>query len=303
MTRFCIHTECKRHATYNLKDLKPKYCSTHKTDEMVNVNNKRCLHEDCNKRPNYNLIGLKPIYCNAHKTNEMIDVINKLCLHDGCNIRPYYNLIGLKPIYCNAHKTDEMIDIRSKRCKSEWCSTRVGSKKYDGYCLHCYMHLFPDKPVSRNYKTKEYAVVEYVTLSFPTVHWIADKIIKGGCSKRRPDLILDLFYQIIIVEVDENQHMEYDCSCENKRVMELSQDLGHRPIIFIRFNPDDYITEEAKITSCWGLNKTGICVIKKSKQSEWKHRLTVLKETIENWLNPEHVTDKTIETIHLFYDR
>ena len=31
-----------------------------------------------------------------------------------------------------------------------------------------------------------------------------------------------------------------DCSCENKRIMEISQDLGHRPIVFIRFNPDEY---------------------------------------------------------------
>ena len=51
-----------------------------------------------------------------------------------------------------------------------------------------------------------------------------------------------------IVEIDENQHIEYDCSCENKRIMELSQDVGHRPIIFIRFNPDDYLNYENKIT-------------------------------------------------------
>ena len=67
-----------------------------------------------------------------------------------------------------------------------------------------------------------------------------DKKIQDGCSTRRPDLFLDLGYQIIIIEIDENQHIDYDCSCENKRIMELSQDVGHRPIVFIRFNPDDY---------------------------------------------------------------
>jgi hypothetical protein len=30
---------------------------------------------------------------------------------------------------------------------------------------------------------------------------------------------------IIIVEIDENKHTDYDCSCENKRLMELSKDL------------------------------------------------------------------------------
>ena len=164
------------------------------------------------------------------------------------------------------------------------------------------MHLFPDKPVSRNYKTKEYAVVKYIKTKFSTLNQIADKIINGGCSKRRPDLLLDLLYQIVIIEVDENQHIEYDCSCQNKRIMELSQDLGHRPIIFIRFNPDDYEKDGKNISSCWGQDKKGICVVKKLKQDEWNQRLNVLENHINYWINPENITNKTIETIQLFYD-
>ncbi len=165
-----------------------------------------------------------------------------------------------------------------------------------------FVYTFPDKPVSRNYKTKEHATVEYVKTKFPNLPWIADKTVFGGCSKRRPDLLLDLLYQIIIIEVDENQHTEYDCSCDNRRVMELSQDLGHRPIIFIRFNPDDYNKEGAHVTSCWGQNKNGVCVVKKSKKGEWTQRLNALEKQIEYWLNPENMTNKTIETIQLFYD-
>ena len=175
--------------------------------------------------------------------------------------------------------------------------------KYEGYCLYCYIHTFPDKPVSRNYKTKEFAVVEYVKNKLSDLTWISDKKIKDGCSRRRPDLLLDLGYQIIIIEIDENQHSDYDCSCENKRIMELSKDLDHRPIIFIRFNPDDYLDDNKNITSCWGNNTKGICVIKKSKQSEWKERLNTLEETINYWINPDNITDKTIEIIQLFYDK
>ena len=164
------------------------------------------------------------------------------------------------------------------------------------------MHLFPDKPVSRNYKTKEYAVVEFVKTTFPDLSWISDKRITGGCSKRRPDLFLDLGYQIIIIEVDENQHTVYDCSCENKRIMELSQDVGHKPIIFIRFNPDDYDENEIVVNSCWGLNNKGICVVKKSKSKEWIQRLNTLKEQLNYWIYPNNITNKTIEIIQLFYD-
>jgi hypothetical protein len=164
------------------------------------------------------------------------------------------------------------------------------------------MNLFPDKPISRNYKTKEYAVVEFVKHTFTDYTWTADKIVNGGCSKRRPDLLLDLGYQIVIIEIDENQHTDYDCSCENKRLMELSQDLGHRPIVFIRFNPDEYDENGKMIASCWGLDKKGICSIKKSKKQEWFERLNVLGEQIIYWVNPRNKTQKTIEIIQLFYD-
>ena len=225
-----------------------------------------------------------------------------MCIHLGCKTRPSCNKEGeTKGLYCSSHKLEGMENVISKTCISEWCYTRV-TEKYDGYCLYCYINLFPNKPVSRNYKTKEYSVVEYITTKFSNYNWIADKIISGGCSKRRPDLLLDLGYQILIIEVDENQHIDYDCSCQNKRTMELSQDLGHRPIVFIRFNPDDYNKNGTNITSCWGKNKNGICVVKKSKTNEWTQRLNVLEEHINYWIINENITNKTIETIQLFYD-
>ncbi len=38
---------------------------------------------------------------------------------------------------------------------------------------------------------------------FPDVTWICDRKIEGGCSRRRPDLFLDMGNHIVIVEVDE----------------------------------------------------------------------------------------------------
>ena len=84
--------------------------------------------------------------------------------------------------------------------------------------------------------------------------------------------------------------------------MELSQDLGHRPIVFIRFNPDDYEKDGTNISSCWGQDKKGICIVKKSKKYEWIERLNVLETHIKYWINPENITNKTIETVQLFYD-
>ena len=84
--------------------------------------------------------------------------------------------------------------------------------------------------------------------------------------------------------------------------MELSRDVDHRPIIFIRFNPDEYILNKTTITSCWGQNKKGICVVKKSKKDEWNDRLNALKDQIKYWIHPDNAINKTVETIQLFYD-
>ena len=296
----CNEIGCKVRPSFNVEgNKKALYCVTHKKEGMVDVKSKTCLN--CKKQPVFNVEGSKTaLYCATHKKEGMVNVKDKTCLE--CNVRPVFNVEGsIKALYCATHKKEGMVDVKHETCKSVWCSTRV-QEKYDGYCLFCYINLFPDKPVSRNYKTKEYAVVEFVKTKFPTLNWIADKIVSGGCSKRRPDLLLDLLYQIVIIEIDENQHEEYDCSCQNKRIMELSQDLGHRPIVFIRFNPDDYEKDGTNISSCWGQDKKGICIVKKSKKNEWIERLNVLETHIKYWVTPANITNKTIETVQLFYD-
>ena len=271
---------------------------------MVNVKDKTCKEPGCKTLPCYNYEGEKKgLYCATHKKEGMVDITHKTCKVHGCNTRPNYNYEGEKKgMYCTTHKKDGMVDITHKTCKSEWCNTRP-NYKYEGYCLYCYMNLFPDKPIVRNYKTKEHSVVEFVKSRFPNEDWIADKIVSGGCSRRRPDLLLDMGDKCVIIEVDENQHLDYDCSCENKRIMEISRDLAHRPIIFIRFNPDAYFKATKKISSCWCVNGNGICCVKKSKKKEWDTRLIQLEETIKYWINPKNSPNKIVETIQLYYDQ
>jgi hypothetical protein len=189
----------------------------------------------------------------------------------------------------------------SELCKSSWCET-FANPKYEGYCLACFVNNpeNQNKPNVRNYKTKEKDVVDRITQSFKNVTWIADKKVQDGCSRRRPDLLLDMGSHIIIVEIDENKHTDYDCSCEHKRLMELSQDLHHRPIVFIRFNPDDYTNQDdILVKSCWKLNKLGVIQIAKNKQKEWEERIETLKQQIQYWI--DNPTEKTVEIIELFY--
>jgi len=187
----------------------------------------------------------------------------------------------------------------SDLCKAPHCETR-GIKKYNGYCLPCCIHYCPEIQVSRNFKTKENDVVQRVLEKYPDFNWIADKKIQDGCSKRRPDLLLDFGSHVIIVEVDENKHTTYDCSCQNKRLMEISQDIGHKPVVFIRFNPDAYVNQEGKkVTSCWRINGYGVLDISKSKHDEWLTRIDMLFQQLEYWIN--NIPHKTVEIVELFY--
>jgi len=297
----CHEINCNKIPTFNYEGLPANYCFEHKEVSMIDVAHARCQEKNCNKIPNFNYDVMPAKYCFEHKEVDMIDVTHARCREKDCINRPTFNYEGLPAIYCSEHKKTNMIDVANKHCKTPLCYTIV-QNKYAGYCLFCYIHLFPDKPVARNYKTKERAVAEFIQTTFPEYPWISDKLIQDGCSKRRPDLMVDLGYQVIIIEVDENQHRDYDCSCENKRIMQLSQDVGHRPIIFIRFNPDEYANQDKKITSCWGNNKNGICVVKKSKQKEWQDRLTTLSNQVRYWLDVNNKTNKTVEVVQLFYD-
>jgi len=204
--------------------------------------------------------------------------------------------------FCIHNKPKRRCEICDGRdlCQTPLCGKRK-NLKYNNYCLLCCINLFPEIKISKNYKTKEKTVVDYIMKKFENLTWIYDKRIYDGNSKRRPDLLLDLKEQIIIVEIDENKHDNYDCICENKRLMEISQDLNHRPIIFIRFNPDKYTDIYGNIIkSCWKSNLlSGILYIDKNKIHEWAERLKILEEQIKYWI--ENKTSKTIEIIELFY--
>jgi len=251
----------------------------------------------------YNCKECKGSYICEHNKNKYICII--------CNPKAYCEHNKQKK-YCMDCMISTVICIHKKQkskckecggsslCKSSWCE-KTANKKYEGYCLFCYVNLFPDKPITRNYKTKEKDVVDRILKLFPDFTWITDKKIQEGCSKRRPDLLLDMGSHVIIVEIDENAHTDYDCSCENKRLMEISQDLGFRPIVFIRFNPDDYVdNNEKKIKSCWKLNRTtGLIGLDTKKIKEWEERINSLIEQVNYWIkNP---TGKTVEIIELFY--
>ena len=80
--------------------------------------------------------------------------------------------------------------------------------------------------------------------------------------------------------------------------MELYQDVHHCPMVFIRFNPDEY----DDVKSCWAPDRFGVNVVKKSRAQEWEARLETLRREIEFWTDARNRTEKAVTIVRLFYD-
>ena len=83
--------------------------------------------------------------------------------------------------------------------------------------------------------------------------------------------------------------------------MQISQDFNHRPIVFIRFNPDNYTNnKDENVSSCFKCDKKGILTIRNKK--DFEKRLKVLYKEIEYWSCEKNKNEKTINLVYLFYD-
>jgi hypothetical protein len=298
----CEHTGCGKQPCYNYKgETTGRFCKEHKLDDMKNVKSKTCENSECETQSCYNYEGKKfGRFCDIHKLDGMKNVISKTCEHLGCEIICCYNYKGKKTgRFCDIHKLDGMINVISKTCHI--CDT-YANRKYRGFCARCFSYTFPNEPMSRNIRTKERHVADFIRNTFPEYTIIFDKPIQDGCSKRRPDIIIDMGTHVLIVEIDEDQHRHYDTTCEITRLNNIVEDLGGRYCVIIRFNPDTYVQESGtKTHSLWSMHKnTGILHINKKRHQEWTTRLDTLKKCI--LLNMTTIPSEILECEYLYYD-
>jgi hypothetical protein len=273
----CIVEKCPTRPTFNYKGLKPEYCEEHKKKNMVNVNDKLCEEKECITRASFGLEVKKPTHCLVHKTSSMYNVISKSC--EICKIhQPVYGKPGTILTHCVGCRLPGMIRRSKTKCKSKSCGQPAiyGSK---GTANHCEIHKksdeinYVERPCSKcglsmildkedicefcNPDMFKNARLEKQTnlLNYLDKNTISDKILfistdcileKGQCGNERPDRVYELYDKIIIVECDEHQHKDRPCSCEQTRMINISQNFGGKPVYFIRFNPDDYKTGNGK---------------------------------------------------------
>ena len=107
-----------------------------------------------------------------------------------------------------------------------------------------------------------------------------DSVIGGNaCTRYRPDALYvgtDLWIQ---VECDEYQHSGHNYSCEQRRISEIFEETDGKPLIVIRWNPDNT----------------------KTHKTSFNKRLESLRDTIleVSKVKPKH----PIEVLYMFYER
>lgn len=160
-------------------------------------------------------------------------------------------------------------------------------------CFQCHCALNPFDDIPHRPRTKEAAVVGRLRLTFPDLTMICDKKVADGCSRRRPDLLVDFGSHVVIVECDEFQHR--NTSCEDKRMMELFQDCNNRPIVFLRFNPDSFMRDGQRQPACF--KKTSGWVV---DPVVFESRMAVLETLMRDLI--DNIPDREVTIEYLFYD-
>jgi len=162
-------------------------------------------------------------------------------------------------------------------------------------CAGCFYYYYPNDEIPRRYKLKQHYFNEKLIEEFGDIFQY-DKVIKCGCSKRRPDWFIDCYKYSIIIELDEDQH-KYE-SCDEKRMMELFQDLGNRPLVLIRINPDKYKGRTKKRKGCFDFDEKNILIC---NEKRFNKRFNILVEMIKYFIDNEPEKEFTMEK--LFFDR
>jgi len=154
---------------------------------------------------------------------------------EDCKEIAFYGLT--RPTHCETHRSIDEENLCLRKCKNEECSV-IEICNDEGFCFE---YCVKNELFQRSKKHKELRVKKLLETEIDKKIYIHDKIIEQACNRRRPDIVYDCDTHFLVIEVDENQHKKREC--EEIRMQELTQSFG-MPVIFIRYNPDNYRAEK-----------------------------------------------------------
>lgn len=106
----------------------------------------------------------------------------------------------------------------------------------------------PNKDNKKYQKTKEMEIVKYLRDNIEDKEFIHNKSVSNNCNGTHqfPDILFECNYYNLIVEIDEFKHRGSGYECDEKRMYDITAKLG-LPTIFIRYNPDNKISDKNEL--------------------------------------------------------
>lgn len=242
----CIICKVKQPTFKNITSKLATHCGDCKEEDMFDCKSKMC--EKCKKKnPIY---GYEKItHCLDCKEERMVDLKNKKCIVCNKHQASYSKEIGIPASHCKSCKPESLIDVKHKQCKNNSCDVR-GNTKYRGYCSWCFQHLFPDNPLSKQIRNKTYESEVAIAVLERDKEYKHDKpMFLGGCDcsvRRRVDFWKIIGNTVLAIEVDEEQHKQYNSKEEELRYDDLYMAFSGK-WIFIRFNPNNFKDVSGKL--------------------------------------------------------
>lgn len=270
--KLCEHEGCETSANYNMAGQRPKFCMKHSEKGMVCAKGKGCQHPGCQCRSRYfDIPGGKGRFCTKHKEPGMVDVMNPKCIE--CDTLASYGIPGGKRTACSRHRKPGMLSRPRAKCvvckkpalygKSfipRHCEAHKESDDdnlMERSCVSCNLVMVLDAQnkcefcdstrFETNRLAKQNALMEYLNGKGLRGNSTDIVIDKGVCGKERPDRVFDFDDKVVVLECDEHQHRERACSCEQTRMVNISQSYGGTPVYFIRWNPDNYTSVDGRL--------------------------------------------------------
>ena len=245
----CQHTEersdgivrCTKGPCFNHEGQdKPLYCKSHALTGMVDIKSRRCQHTEersdgivrCTKRPWSGIPGYRPTHCAEHRTDGMIAHPLRRCEENKC---PSFALYGMNstPTHCESHKAPQHMNLVHHACVVCEVLDYVDDERK---CERCSDYLKKKLHLRKQRQVKSWMDAHPQLRNYTSY----DRQLDGGsCGKERPDFVWDCKTHYVILEVDEFQHRERPCECEQTRMVNVVQGLS-MPCLWVRYNPDEF---------------------------------------------------------------
>lgn len=305
MTKAILCGDCKENGMINVTILKkmcikclqtmacynnemetdPKYCNSCKEPDMINVISRKCIENKCRKNAYYAQPGVLPQYCFLHKKEKMMKLPRRLCIFSNCKDIATYGLT--EPQHCEVHASENEYSLTESTCIK--CG-KIDILNKSGLCINICDMIDRDNKIKKRIKKHEEFIKTLlqaeIDIKEDVIQIWEDKIIDSTCTLKRPDFAYHCGKHVIIIEVDEDQHLSYN-NCgytkdekikgENRRMYEIGNIFQGIPIIFIRYNPDNFKDNTNKKVIISNIKRHDILIrwVKKCIRQQWDKGLYV----------------------------